>query len=116
MHPRIQLVLGGVLTSIQFGDVVALCARGLSLFHPLQRQAELHITLVDSEYRDRLELKSTMDRTLGVGVIQSEGTLLILTAATMMKATIDVDNVAAFDPQYGWLIFYNSVYLLTSSM
>jgi hypothetical protein len=54
----------------------------------------------DSDYKDRLELKSTTDRTLGVGVIQSEGTLLILTAATMMKATIDVDNVLAFDPQY----------------
>lgn len=82
MHPRIRLVLGGSLASIQFGDVVALCAR-------------------DSDYRDRLELKSTTDRTLGVGVIQSESTLLILTAATMMKVTIDVDNVLAFDPQDG---------------
>ena len=59
-----------------------------------------HITPSDSEYRDRLELKSTTDRTLGVGVIQSEGILLILTAATMMKAIVDVDNVLAFDSQY----------------
>jgi len=99
MHPRVQLVLGGVLTSIQFGDVVALCARG-GVCHISHEKWLTHIPHPDSDYRDRLELKSTTDRTLGVGVIESEGTLLILTAATMMKAIIDVENVIAFDPQY----------------
>lgn len=29
-HPRIQLVQNGALISVQFGDAVALCARGMS--------------------------------------------------------------------------------------
>jgi nuclear pore complex protein Nup133 len=28
MHPRIQLILGGAIVVVQFGDAVALCARG----------------------------------------------------------------------------------------
>ena len=28
MHPRIQLTFNGALVSVQFGDAVALCARG----------------------------------------------------------------------------------------
>lgn len=28
MHPRIRLILGGVIVVVQFGDAVALCARG----------------------------------------------------------------------------------------
>jgi hypothetical protein len=28
MHPRIQSVRGGALVAIQFGDAIALCARG----------------------------------------------------------------------------------------
>ncbi|KAF8892544.1 Non-repetitive/WGA-negative nucleoporin C-terminal-domain-containing protein [Infundibulicybe gibba] len=82
MHPRIQLLLGGKMIAIQFGDAVALCAR-------------------DSDYRDRLELKSATDRTLGVGVVVSDSSLLILTAATMMKATLDIDRVSAFDSDTG---------------
>ncbi|KAJ7632668.1 hypothetical protein FB45DRAFT_978375 [Roridomyces roridus] len=82
VHPRIQLLLGGQLVSVQFGDAVALCAR-------------------DSDYRDRIELKSATDRTLGVGVLQNESALLILTAATMMKAQIDMEHVLVFDTETG---------------
>ena len=48
---------------------------------------------------DRLELKSSTDRTLGVGVVESEGSLLVLTAATMMKTVIDMEEVALFHPE-----------------
>lgn len=48
---------------------------------------------------DRLELKSATDRTLGVGILEGESELLILTAATMMKAYVDMDEVAQFDPE-----------------
>lgn len=48
---------------------------------------------------DRLELKSSTDRTLGVGVIEGEGSLLVLTAATMMKTTVDLNEVASFHPE-----------------
>ncbi|KAJ7109426.1 hypothetical protein C8R44DRAFT_634983 [Mycena epipterygia] len=82
VHPRIQVLLDGQLISVQFGDAVALCAR-------------------DSDYRDRIELKSATDRTLGVGVVQNESALLILTAATMMKAQIDMDNVLVFNSETG---------------
>lgn len=53
----------------------------------------------ENEYMDRLELKSTTDRTLGVGVIESEDSLLVLTAATMMKTTVDLDEVSQFHPE-----------------
>ncbi|KAJ6547586.1 hypothetical protein B0H19DRAFT_1266498 [Mycena capillaripes] len=82
VHPRIQVLLDGQLISIQFGDAVALCAR-------------------DSDYRDRIELKSASDRTLGVGVVQNDSALLILTAATMMKAQIDMDNVLVYNSETG---------------
>lgn len=82
VHPRIQVLLNGQLISIQFGDAVALCAR-------------------ESDYRDRIELKSATDRTLGVGVVQGESALLILTAATMMRAQIDMDNVLVFNSETG---------------
>ncbi|KAK2466879.1 hypothetical protein APHAL10511_001137 [Amanita phalloides] len=82
MHPRIQLILGGVVVVVQFGDAVALCAR-------------------DSEYRDRLELKSITDRTLGLGVWQSDSTFLLLTATLMMKASVDIDKIQSFDPRTG---------------
>lgn len=49
---------------------------------------------------DRLELKSATDRTLGVGVIEGQSELLVLTAATMMKAYFDMDQIVKFDPEY----------------
>ncbi|GLB34911.1 putative non-repetitive/WGA-negative nucleoporin C-terminal [Lyophyllum shimeji] len=82
MHPRIKLVMDGALISVQFGDAVALCAR-------------------DVDYRERLELKAATDRTLGVGVSQDDGPLLVLTAAMMMKVTINLDKVLAYDFEHG---------------
>ncbi|KAK1236521.1 hypothetical protein PQX77_000214 [Marasmius sp. AFHP31] len=82
MHPRIQLLPDGLLVSIQFGDAVALCAR-------------------ESDYQERLELKSTSDRTFGVGVMQSDSIVLVLTAATMMKVNVNVDRVLTFDSETG---------------
>ena len=48
---------------------------------------------------DRLELKSATDRTLGVGIVEGENEFLVLTAATMMKAYVDMDQIAEFDPE-----------------
>jgi nuclear pore complex protein Nup133 len=53
----------------------------------------------DSEYYTRLELKSASDRTLGVGVVEDESALLVLTSATMIKAYVDMDLVADFNPE-----------------
>lgn len=53
--------------------------------------------ILDSDYRDRLALKSTSDRTLGVGVYESEGTLLMLTASTMARVVVEVDKIGSFD-------------------
>ncbi|KAK7054841.1 hypothetical protein VNI00_003304 [Paramarasmius palmivorus] len=82
MHPRLQLLPDGLLVSIQFGDAVALCAR-------------------ESDYQERLELKSATDRTFGVGVMQSESVVLVLTSATMMKVNVNIDRVLTFDPENG---------------
>ena len=53
----------------------------------------------ENEYMDRLELKSSTDRTLGVGVVEEEGSLLVLTATTMMKTVIDIGEVKRFHPE-----------------
>ncbi|KAI0670336.1 Non-repetitive/WGA-negative nucleoporin C-terminal-domain-containing protein [Trametes maxima] len=82
MHPRLQVVVPEKLITIQFGDTVTICAQ-------------------ENEYMDRLELKSAMDRTLGVGIIPGENEFLVLAAATMMKANIDLDEVAKFHPETG---------------
>ncbi|THU89518.1 hypothetical protein K435DRAFT_969042 [Dendrothele bispora CBS 962.96] len=82
MHPRIQLLPEGLLASVQFGDAVVLCAR-------------------ETHYQERLELKSASDRTLGVGVTQVESVVLVLTAATMMKVNVDIDQVLKFNPETG---------------
>lgn len=53
---------------------------------------------IDTEYMDRLELRNSTDRTLGLGVLPSAGgELLVLTAATMMKVYVDLDQIAKFD-------------------
>ncbi|KAF9075250.1 hypothetical protein BDP27DRAFT_40146 [Rhodocollybia butyracea] len=90
MHPRIQLLPNGLLVSIQFGDAVALCGR-------------------DSDYQERLELKSATDRTLGVCVMPSDSVVLVLTAATMMKVNIDNDSVLTFDPESGRIHLIKSI-------
>jgi nuclear pore complex protein Nup133 len=71
---------------VQFGDAVALCAR-------------------QSEYRDRLELRSISDRTLGLGVSLSSSLLLVLSATTMMKVSLDLDRIEAFKPEYVFICF-----------
>ena len=53
----------------------------------------------DNPYQERIELKSNADRTLGVGVIEAESAILVLTAATMMKAYVDMEQVEEFDPE-----------------
>jgi nuclear pore complex protein Nup133 len=68
----------------------------------------------DSDYRHRLELKSATDRTLGVGVMGSENAVLILTAATMIRASLDMDQIHNFNPEYvhcvyGFLSFYLNI-------
>lgn len=50
---------------------------------------------------DRFELKSTEDRTLGVGVVPGDSEVLLLTATVLMKARIDMDQVKRYNPQYG---------------
>ncbi|EKM55617.1 uncharacterized protein PHACADRAFT_256352 [Phanerochaete carnosa HHB-10118-sp] len=84
MHARMQLLLEGSMIAIQFGDTVALCAP-------------------DTEYTDRLELKSASDRTLGIGVprVGDESTLMVLTAATLMKVSVDAEKVAHFQAATG---------------
>ncbi|CDO69523.1 hypothetical protein BN946_scf184785.g28 [Trametes cinnabarina] len=81
MHPRLQVVTPQKLVAIQFGDAVTICAQ-------------------ENEYMDRLELKSAMDRTLGVGAVPGESEFFVLTAATMMKTSIDLDEVARFHPDF----------------
>lgn len=54
---------------------------------------------LDSEYMDRLELKSSSDRTLGVGILEEENSFLVLTAAILMKTYVDPDAVGEFDAE-----------------
>ncbi len=104
MHPRIQLVYGGSIISVQFGDAVALCARGLQIYTSTNLFSESG-NVLESEYRDRLELKSSSDRTLGVGVNLSTNFLLILTATNMMKVSLDLDKIKAFKPELVSIFF-----------
>lgn len=60
---------------------------------------EITDSQAENEYMDRLELKSSTDRTLGVGVVEEEGSLLVLTATTMMKTVIDIGEVKRFHPE-----------------
>lgn len=59
----------------------------------------LSMNILESEYRDRLELKAANDRTLGVGVSPTTNLLLILTATTMMKVVVDLEKIQAFKPE-----------------
>ena len=100
MHPRIQLIFNGALVSVQFGDAVALCARGaLVRLSILRHIVLLTILFKDVNYRDRLELKTATDRTLGVGVSPNDGALIVLTAGMMMKVSIHLDKILAYDLQ-----------------
>ncbi|TEB36359.1 hypothetical protein FA13DRAFT_1727949 [Coprinellus micaceus] len=80
--PRIQLLLSGAIVSVEFGDTVAFCSE-------------------ESEYQDRIQLKSQADRTLGVGVHQGNNSLLVLTASSMMQVQLSLDKIRRFSPQTG---------------
>ncbi|KAG2020222.1 methyltransferase type 11 [Coprinopsis cinerea AmutBmut pab1-1] len=80
--PRIQLLFSGSIVSVEFGDTVAFCAQ-------------------ESNFQDRIQLKSIADRTLGVGVSQATSTLLVLTATTMMQVELSLDKIRAFNPETG---------------
>jgi len=54
---------------------------------------------IESEYQDRIQLKSSADRTLGVGVHQGNNSLLILTSSTMMQVRLSLDKIRLFNPQ-----------------
>jgi hypothetical protein len=61
-------------------------------------------TWAESEYQDRLELKSGRDRTLGVGVADgdADGALFLLTASALLRVSLDVEKVVKFDPEYAF--------------
>ncbi|KAF5315570.1 hypothetical protein D9611_004731 [Ephemerocybe angulata] len=80
--PRIQLLLSGAIVSVEFGDTVAFCSQ-------------------DSDYQDRIQLKSVADRTLGVGVLQDSNSLLVLTASSMMQVHLSLDKIRNFSAQTG---------------
>ncbi|TFK55057.1 hypothetical protein OE88DRAFT_1674600 [Heliocybe sulcata] len=82
IRPRMTLMASGSLVAVQFGDAVALCSR-------------------ETEYRDRIALKSASDRTLGLGAVEQGSELLIMTATTIMKVVVDMEKVADFDPVTG---------------
>ncbi|EPQ58276.1 hypothetical protein GLOTRDRAFT_57100 [Gloeophyllum trabeum ATCC 11539] len=82
MHARMKLLASGELMAVQFGDAVALCAR-------------------DTAYRDRIALKSATDRTLGLGAVEHASELLIMTATTIMKVMVDMEQVNEFDAETG---------------
>ncbi|KAF8921233.1 hypothetical protein CPB85DRAFT_1428242 [Mucidula mucida] len=90
MHPRVQLILGGDIISVQFGDAIALVA-------------------TRSEYQDRLELKSSFDRTLGVGISNAESTILVLTSGVMLKAHIDSNNIRDVNLETGKINLIKSI-------
>ncbi|KAI0306443.1 Non-repetitive/WGA-negative nucleoporin C-terminal-domain-containing protein [Multifurca ochricompacta] len=90
LHPQLRLMLGGAILVVQFGDAIAFCSR-------------------DNDFKDRIELKSTTDRTLGVCVADAQSCLLVLTASTLMKVTIDFDQVQNFDPAHGRSVLIKSI-------
>jgi hypothetical protein len=54
----------------------------------------------DSEYRDRLQLKSETDRILGVGTSDTEIAALVVSSGTMMRVRLDMDHIRDFSPKY----------------
>jgi nuclear pore complex protein Nup133 len=85
----------GVLIGVQFGDAVVICGRGKFT----TGVSGLLLILSESDYSDRLELKSSSDRTIGAAVVASDNQMLILTASLMMKAAVDVIEVLSFNPE-----------------
>ncbi|KAI6036255.1 hypothetical protein BKA83DRAFT_108575 [Pisolithus microcarpus] len=76
-HPHLSLLAGGAVVAVLFGEVVVLCAR-------------------DTPYHERLVLKSSTDRLLGLAALPSEAQMLLMTSGLMLKARMDVDKVKKF--------------------
>ncbi|KAI6103387.1 hypothetical protein F5141DRAFT_205422 [Pisolithus sp. B1] len=98
-HPHLSLLAGGAVVAVLFGEVVVLCAR-------------------DTPYHERLVLKSSADRLLGLAALPSvfsvdytdadssvdmdsgetleEARILLITSGLMLKARMDVDKVKKF--------------------
>lgn len=98
-HPHLSLLAGGAIVAVLFGEVVVLCAR-------------------DTPYHERLVLKSSTDRLLGLsslpsvfsvdyadadssidmdgGETREEAQMLLMTSGLMLKARVDVDRVKRF--------------------
>ncbi|KAI6005623.1 hypothetical protein EDD15DRAFT_2212668 [Pisolithus albus] len=98
-HPHLSLLAGGAVVAVLFGEVVVLCAR-------------------DTPYHERLVLKSSTDRLLGLAALPSvfsvdygdadssvdmdggetreEAQVLLMTSGLMLKARMDVDKVKKF--------------------
>lgn len=90
MHPQLRLMLGGAILVVQFGDAIAFCSR-------------------DNDFQDRIELKSSTDRTLGVCVADAQSSMLVLAASTIMKVTLDFDQIKKFDSDHGRSILIKSI-------
>ncbi|KAN0123739.1 Non-repetitive/WGA-negative nucleoporin C-terminal domain containing protein [Russula decolorans] len=90
MHPQLRPMLGGAILVVQFGDAIALCSR-------------------DNDFQDRIELKSSTDRTLGVCVEDAQSCVLVLAASTIMKVTLDFDQIEKFDSDHGRSILIKSI-------
>ncbi|KAI6045772.1 hypothetical protein EDC04DRAFT_3031700 [Pisolithus marmoratus] len=98
-HPHLSLLAGGAIVAVLFGEVVVLCAR-------------------DTPYHERLVLKSSTDRLLGLAALPSvfsvdyadadssvdmdggetreEAQMLLMASGLMLKARVDVDKVKRF--------------------
>jgi nuclear pore complex protein Nup133 len=57
--------------------------------------------LTESEYIERLEINPSSDQTLGIGASPTEATYLLLTATTMMKATVNITAIQSFNKESG---------------
>jgi nuclear pore complex protein Nup133 len=96
MHPQLRLMLEGAILIVQFGDAIAFCSRGSQSRFRLRHWSHFFL---DNDYKDRIELKSSTDRTLGVCVADAQSFLLVLTASTIMKVALDFDQVQTFDSE-----------------
>ncbi|KAF8478553.1 Non-repetitive/WGA-negative nucleoporin C-terminal-domain-containing protein [Russula ochroleuca] len=90
MHPQLRPMLGGAILVVQFGDAIAFCSR-------------------DNDFQNRIELKSSTDRTLGVCVADGQSYMLVLAASMIMKVTLDFEQVEKFDSEHGRSILIKSI-------
>jgi hypothetical protein len=60
------------------------------------------ISISESQYRNRLELKLRQDRVLGSGATGAEGELLFFTSGTMLRAVLDAESIGRFSAEYAF--------------